>query len=380
MDDARLPDLTPSRAALRGDDDARATKAAAALAPYAHALAPKGELEVLLLGAALAPQPALASLLAALGAEDLEEALLAAWDEQWDVRAAAALLVLRRGDQLEGPAGDFLLSEIENLDPEAREDVLLIEGALARLARLEPAAALRLAGICAEVSARALEGLAAAPREAALGAWADALAADALPAPPDAAAALALDVLGGAQGERLLALVAARTGRAAAAEAARLARRCLEVILGGAAQGEAGEHGEGADLRADHEAVRGALDALQVPCEDLSRDRWSARLRYRDEFDQWQRAPMSVGLTASRVQLRVPHPYGEKAPVHPQALLERNHLGSLARYSLDLRGVPCVIAEIPRDGFTSAAMAAALEDACAALEHLIEPNRDDDRR
>lgn len=360
--------------ALQSPDPDTVHQAAASCAAAAPALLEQGKLEPVLLAAALARGQDAAPLLEALAAEDLDEALLALWDDQWGARQAATMLALRRGDQLQGPLAGFLLAEVENLDPEEHSDVLLIQSCLERLLQVAPQEAFSLAGLCSLVTAQAAEGLEPTAKEDAVQSLARSLSGAQLPHPQDAWAALVLDLMGTVVGQSALELVAAQDQGSVVAVAGALALRCLEVTLGAAsAMHEVNPQAEDQPEYADPEIMRGAMDLLQIPYEDLARDRWLARLRYQDEFEQWQSASLSIGLTARRVTLRLTHPYGDQAVVDPRSLLERNLQASLSRVALNLEGVPCIIAELPRQGFSLANFEMALDDLRATLEHILNP-------
>lgn len=373
-------------AAIFGDDTDARSNAARAAATQSRELVEDGEL-ALVLGAAAATPRAQSALTLARRAQspEADQTLLAQWDGPPEVRQGAFAAALRLGLALEGSLQDFVLAELDVLDPDDPAHVRDIAAALHLLADVAPDDALDAAGICAPVIARALDTLPADPQQRLINAYADRLAEalgdrDALPEPASLHGLLALDLLGAPFGGRLLTEVASRLELDVARVAGRLAHLSAAASLQAALQGDSLGGNPGPDAawsddpseRVDASILRGLLDHHQLAYEDITGDVWEVRLNHRDEFGQRVRSLMRLGLTARRVTFRLTEPV--PTPQDPAAfaeVLRAHHYAGLARFSLDTSNRLCLSCEVPREGFTNEAFTQCLDDLRAAVEKAL---------
>jgi hypothetical protein len=299
-----------------------------------------------------------------------EEGVLEVWDLPL-VRRAGLALGLRWGDQLAGGVGHFLWAELDILRPDDPEDFADLGAALEAIASVAPEETLRLSGLCAAVSVAWLETLPSERSRHLVESYADhlggALSEGTLPPPVDANALLALELLGARDGQWLLESLT-RGGRTLADVAAVLVRTCVGVGLAGAADGREDLNDSADSEPVDASEIRGLLDSMQVPYDDVTGDSWAATITYKGSFGEKDRAPLYIGLTGRRLIMRV---VLEGVELSPQALLRQSRYTGLASFSLDSEERVCVGVELARDGFSEEAFALGMADLMGAIEWVV---------
>lgn len=312
-----------------------------------------------------------------LDGESFDEEIVELWDENPRVRLYGTALALRRGWELEGVLRDFLLAEVESYSPDNTETLEVLRGALSMLATASPGEALTAGGLCSECVARVLPGLEDEDIRNVLHLYGASLFEEIdrggfLP-PAEAHAILVLDLLQSDVAHVFLEGFCKASGDSLAQAAARLARVCTEIYLA-VRQSEVQESVDVSPemVRADPEILRGLFDSLQLPYTDVTGDTWEVSLKHKDEFGQKQRATMFVGLTARRLILRVPHPYGAISSDRYREMMERNHHSGLARFSCDAQGRVFLVSEMARDGFSPFSFEQALHDIVRGIESLLD--------
>ncbi len=331
------------------------------------------EIAPLMAAAAVAPMgdKGLERWLKILGRAESQDAMLAVWDEPLGRRAGLAL-ALRWGATFTGDVSDFLFAELDALDPDDPEQMAHLSAALEAVAAAAPGEVFDLVGLCAPGALRWLSGLEAARADKLLGRYGellgDELAGGALPAPADAQALWVLELLDSPLGDKVLSAAAARARLSVGAASARIARLCVGVGLSSREGGEGGLEARPGAEGVDADTIRGLLDAMQIPCDDLSSDSWALRLAYKDAFGQRARAKVILSLTGRRVRLAATL---ERTTRSVEELLRQSRYAGAASYTLDSAGAVVVRAEIVREGFAQEVLSQVLEDVALALEWAV---------
>jgi hypothetical protein len=266
--------------------------------------------------------------------EDGDQELLALLETSRPLRVEAYTRALRVGPEGTGAAGELLWGELSRLGGSEDDAQELAEA-------IGAAGSLRFAGVCAEVTVDALRLL------------------------PDGGDRVAAFAEAARPGDELQALLTLTLLASEFGDAVRtLAPQAVATLL---AATEAPEEGEGFEP-VDPMMIRGALDALVLPYEDLSGSSWSVRLPYRDEFEQRQRLSSELGLTGRSLVLRASCPEADS-----ERLLRYNHASGLARFGRGLGGGVTIVAEIDRRAFSFEVFERLIEDFTAAVEHVAGP-------
>ena len=268
--------------------------------------------------------------------EDGDEELLALLEGSRALRVEAYTRALAVGPDGRGAAGVILWGELERLGTSPGDVEELAEA-------LAAAGSLRFAGVCAETSVEALGRLPDGTRRV----------------ENFAAAADPSDEL---QAVLILTLLASDFGESVRG----LAPRAVATLLASS------------DVQADvddvepvdAEVVRGALDALQLPYEDVNASRWRVRIPYRDELEQRKGLEADLGLTGRSLVLRAGGLQAES-----EGLLMFNHTSGLARFGRGLDGDVSIVAEVDRRGFTFEVFERLVQDFTAAVERVAGPGR-----
>mgnify|MGYP006928168892 CR=1 FL=1 len=269
--------------------------------------------------------------------EDGDQELLALLETSRSLRVEAYARALSMGPDGAGVAGELLWGELGRLGGGEHDAEELAEA-------IVQADSLRFAGLCAEVAVEALGRL------------------------PDGADRVRTFAQTARPGDELQAVLALTLLASEFGDAVRdLAPAAVATLLS-ATESDASD---GASIEVvDPEMIRGTLDALQLPYEDLTTSSWVVRIPYRDEFEQRQRMAVQLGLTGRSVVLR-----GAPLKVEAKAALAFNYASGLARLGTGFGGETCVIAEIDRRGFTFEIFERVVEDFVAAVEHVAGPER-----